>query len=126
METARDVTSNVASQVDNAASNAAEKGSEANAGFAGAPRRFQFKRKPWNATPSGISLSISNFTASFTTASAVTSSDSWRNLVLVGSLYGRNYSYQTEANMGFGRGILLWILGVPIPIIILLALFWHN
>ena len=83
METARDVTSNVASQVDNAASNVAEKGSEANAGFAGAPRRFQFKRKPWNATPSGISLSISNFTASFTTASAVTSSDSWRNLVLV-------------------------------------------
>jgi hypothetical protein len=29
----------------------------------------------------------------------------------------------TEANMG--RGILLWLLGVPIPIIILLALFWH-
>jgi hypothetical protein len=24
-----------------------------------------------------------------------------------------------------GRGILLWMLGVPIPIIILLALFWH-
>ena len=24
-----------------------------------------------------------------------------------------------------GRGILLWLLGVPIPIIILLALFWH-
>ena len=46
--------------------------------------------------------------------------------MLVGSLYVRNYSYQTEANMGFGRGILLWILGVPIPIIILLALFWHN
>ena len=76
METARYVTSNVASQVDNAASNVAEKGSEANAGFAGASRRFQFKREPWNATPSGISLSISNFTASFATASAVTSSDS--------------------------------------------------
>jgi hypothetical protein len=28
-----------------------------------------------------------------------------------------------EANMG--RGILLWLLGVPIPIIILLALLWH-
>jgi hypothetical protein len=25
-----------------------------------------------------------------------------------------------------GRGILLWLLGVPIPIIILLALFFHN
>jgi hypothetical protein len=24
-----------------------------------------------------------------------------------------------------GRGILLWLIGVPIPIIILLALFWH-
>ena len=24
-----------------------------------------------------------------------------------------------------GRGILLWMLGIPIPIIILLALFWH-
>lgn len=28
-----------------------------------------------------------------------------------------------EAKMG--RGILLWLIGVPIPIIILLALFWH-
>jgi hypothetical protein len=28
-----------------------------------------------------------------------------------------------EANMG--RGILLWLLGVPIPIIIILALLWH-
>ena len=28
-----------------------------------------------------------------------------------------------EANMGFGRGALLWLLGVPLPIIILLALF---
>jgi hypothetical protein len=27
--------------------------------------------------------------------------------------------------MGFGRGILLWLLGVPLPIIILLALFWR-
>lgn len=30
-------------------------------------------------------------------------------------------SFQKEAIMG--RGILLWLLGVPIPIIILLALF---
>jgi len=27
--------------------------------------------------------------------------------------------------MGFGRGLLLWILGIPLPIIILLALFWR-
>jgi hypothetical protein len=30
-----------------------------------------------------------------------------------------------EAKMGFGRGALLWLLGIPIPIIILLALFWR-
>jgi len=24
-----------------------------------------------------------------------------------------------------GKGILLWLLGVPIPIILLLALIWH-
>jgi len=28
--------------------------------------------------------------------------------------------------MGFGRGALLWLLGVPLPIILLLALFWHH
>jgi hypothetical protein len=28
-----------------------------------------------------------------------------------------------EVNMG--RGILLWLLGVPIPIIIILALLWR-
>jgi hypothetical protein len=31
-----------------------------------------------------------------------------------------------EVAMGFGRGLLLWLLGIPIPIIILLALFWHH
>jgi hypothetical protein len=31
-----------------------------------------------------------------------------------------------EVDMGFGRGVLLWLLGIPIPIIILLALFWHQ
>jgi len=28
--------------------------------------------------------------------------------------------------MGFGRGVLLWLLGIPLPIIILLAIFWHH
>jgi hypothetical protein len=32
----------------------------------------------------------------------------------------------TEVTIGFGRGALLWLLGVPIPIILLLALFWHH
>jgi len=27
--------------------------------------------------------------------------------------------------MGMGRGILFWLLGIPLPIIILLALFWR-
>jgi len=28
--------------------------------------------------------------------------------------------------MGFGRGALLWLIGIPLPVIILLALFWHH
>jgi hypothetical protein len=28
-----------------------------------------------------------------------------------------------EDNMG--KGILLWLLGIPIPIIILILIFWH-
>jgi hypothetical protein len=36
--------------------------------------------------------------------------------------YGREIEFK-EASMGFGRGALLWLLGVPLPIIILLALF---
>ena len=30
-----------------------------------------------------------------------------------------------ERTEAMGRGILLWLLGVPIPIIIILALLWH-
>jgi hypothetical protein len=30
-----------------------------------------------------------------------------------------------EHVMGFGKGALLWLLGIPLPIIILLALFWR-
>jgi hypothetical protein len=30
-----------------------------------------------------------------------------------------------EKETRMGKGILLWLLGVPIPVIILLALFWH-
>jgi hypothetical protein len=31
-----------------------------------------------------------------------------------------------RTNMGFGKGALLWLLGVPLPIILLLAVFWHH
>jgi hypothetical protein len=30
-----------------------------------------------------------------------------------------------ERTMGFGKGALLWMLGIPLPIILLLALFWR-
>jgi hypothetical protein len=31
-----------------------------------------------------------------------------------------------EADMGFGKGALLWLIGIPLPIIILLALFMNR
>jgi hypothetical protein len=31
-----------------------------------------------------------------------------------------------STDMTFGKGALLWLIGVPLPIIILLALFWHH
>jgi hypothetical protein len=31
-----------------------------------------------------------------------------------------------EAIMSFGKGILLWLIGIPLPIILLLALFMHH
>jgi hypothetical protein len=42
--------------------------------------------------------------------------------------YGRSFClhHSEEAAMGFGRGALLWLLGVPLPIILLLALFMHH
>jgi hypothetical protein len=31
-----------------------------------------------------------------------------------------------EDVMGFGRGLLLWLIGIPLPIIILIAIFMHH
>jgi hypothetical protein len=31
-----------------------------------------------------------------------------------------------EEDMDFTKGALLWLLGVPLPIILLIALFWHH
>jgi hypothetical protein len=39
---------------------------------------------------------------------------------------GDAFTTPEEKTMGFGRGLLLWLIGIPLPIIILLALFWHN
>jgi hypothetical protein len=30
-----------------------------------------------------------------------------------------------EVAMGLGKGALLWLIGIPLPIILLLALFWR-
>jgi hypothetical protein len=27
--------------------------------------------------------------------------------------------------LGFGKGLRLWIIGIPLPIVLLLALFWR-
>ena len=34
---------------------------------------------------------------------------------------GRERSKETD----MGKGILMWLIGIPIPIIILILLFWH-
>jgi len=31
-----------------------------------------------------------------------------------------------ETIMSFGKGALLWLIGIPLPIILLLALFMHH
>jgi len=28
--------------------------------------------------------------------------------------------------MTFGKGLLLWLIGIPLPIILLIALLWHH
>ena len=32
---------------------------------------------------------------------------------------------QWRTQMTFGKGALLWLIGIPLPIILLLALFWR-
>jgi len=45
-------------------------------------------------------------------------------VALTATLTLRSKPHQAmEVDMG--RGILLWLLGVPIPIIIILVLLWH-
>ena len=35
-------------------------------------------------------------------------------------------SKHEEADMGLGKGALLWLIGIPLPIILLLALFMNR
>ena len=48
----------------------------------------------------------------------------WWNLGNQAELTGHDTTMET--NMGFGRGALLWLIGIPLPIILLLALFMHH
>lgn len=34
--------------------------------------------------------------------------------------------HKMEAAMSFGKGVLLWLIGIPLPIILLLAVFMHH
>jgi hypothetical protein len=61
--------------------------------------------------------SMSNFNGAHAAMSETTAS--FGTEIRASSCFNRTM----EAFMG--RGILLWLLGVPIPIIILLFLFWH-
>lgn len=49
-----------------------------------------------------------------------TTAGNWNSTVRL-TLWGKDVI--EEADMG--KGILLWLLGIPIPIIILLLIFWH-
>ncbi len=53
---------------------------------------------------------------------AAGSADAW-NKACFSALSNTNNVQTAEVIMG--RGILLWLLGVPIPIIILFLLFWR-
>ena len=37
----------------------------------------------------------------------------------------RRAQYKEHTTMTMGKGILLWLFGIPLPLIILLALFWR-
>jgi hypothetical protein len=47
----------------------------------------------------------------------------WNDLELLGVV---DLTTVEEDVMGFGRGLLLWLIGIPLPIIILLAIFMHH
>lgn len=47
-----------------------------------------------------------------------------RNLAIRSELF-MQFNFQ-EADMGFGKGALLWLIGIPLPIILILALFMHH
>ncbi len=47
------------------------------------------------------------------------------HVIAVGRKHAPLSANEQEVAMGFGRGLLFWLLGIPLPIIILLAIFWR-
>jgi hypothetical protein len=74
----------------------------------GGVHRFRYLRAAFRAAVAG------EFIGKSTVASGLGTSREFRCLCSTNA---------EETTMG--RGILLWLLGVPIPIILLLALIWH-
>jgi hypothetical protein len=57
---------------------------------------------------------------------AVFHASALRNQPPLRRLFGNMDLDQSRGDvMGLGRGLLLWLLGIPLPIIILLAIFWR-
>jgi hypothetical protein len=47
-------------------------------------------------------------------------------ILLEPDVLSKRLSVTLQEEAAMGRGILLWLLGVPIPIIILVLLLWHH
>jgi hypothetical protein len=48
-----------------------------------------------------------------------------RNPIRAHSLCRQPRHFFGRRTMTWGKGLLLWLIGIPLPIIILLALFWR-
>ena len=49
-----------------------------------------------------------------------------RNFLISSEFESRQAQMFGQVVMGFGKGAQLWLLGIPLPIIILLAIFMHH
>jgi hypothetical protein len=83
----------------------------------------QLRKSPASGTPLNVALS---HTRAWRPVTVLPRIRRWDPSGDVEQLFpfGVYFSIQMEAIMG--RGILLWLIGVPIPVIILLALVFHH
>jgi hypothetical protein len=84
-------------------------------------RRAFVRRKPGYASPDN---GMGN--ATHAALRAITSQQRRNFRCSPASSGFRRSGFRRRTAMGFGRGAVLWLLGVPLPIILLLALFWHH